>query len=340
MAHGYFENTACAEYQPPDCEESWNQPLIGRDVREDSTSWAQAAGGAISSARDVDTWMRAIFGGQVVPPEQQAEWLQMVSSKTGEPIADVTPEDPQGFALGLVKATGRPVGRVWFYQGTTLGYRTLYVWFEDDDILVTVQQPARHRADRHRLGRRRAGDWLCLRRATKSRGHHAGDAGVLGRLRADQAPPAAGRRASAAPGGEPWPTARGGRRDRASPPARRPPLPAARARRPGATSRSTRPSRGPCAARSRWSPPSRSPRPRSLSRAGRAAVGDPRSGPEPPLVPSPAASRSLGGPHAPRRRPPLAASPAALAPPASAPVAALAARVAPAATPAGPPRRP
>ena len=139
MAHGYFENTACAEYQPPDCAESWNAPLLGRDVREDSTSWAQAAGGAISSARDVSTWMRAVFEGRVVPPKQQAEWLQMVSVKTGEPIAALTPEDPQGFALGLVSGLVEPVGQVWFYQGTTLGYRTLYAWYEADDLLVTVQ---------------------------------------------------------------------------------------------------------------------------------------------------------------------------------------------------------
>jgi D-alanyl-D-alanine carboxypeptidase len=139
MAHGYFEDTACADYQPPDCTESWNLPLVGRDVRGDSSSWAQAAGGAIATARDVDTWMRAVLEGRVVPPEQQAEWQRLVSTRTGEPIADVSPEDPQGFALGLVKADLPPYGKVWFYQGTTLGFRTLYVWFEAEDLLVTVQ---------------------------------------------------------------------------------------------------------------------------------------------------------------------------------------------------------
>jgi D-alanyl-D-alanine carboxypeptidase len=74
-----------------------------------------------------------------VPPAQQAQWLSLVSTKTGEPIADVSPQDPQGFALGLVKADFPPYGGIWFYQGTTLGFRTLYVWFEAEDILVTVQ---------------------------------------------------------------------------------------------------------------------------------------------------------------------------------------------------------
>jgi D-alanyl-D-alanine carboxypeptidase len=60
LSHGYFENKACTDYQP-ECKESWNLPVVGRDVREMSTSWMQSAGGAVSSARDVDRWMRAVF---------------------------------------------------------------------------------------------------------------------------------------------------------------------------------------------------------------------------------------------------------------------------------------
>jgi len=150
LAHGYFENTACAEYQPPDCEVTWNQPLIGRDIRGDSTSWAQAAGGAVSNARDVGRWMRAVFEGRVVPPEQQAAWLELVSTRTGDPIADVSPDDPQGFALGLARAY-TPEGNIWFYQGTTLGYRTLYVWYEADDLMITVQVNSQPDDDKNQL---------------------------------------------------------------------------------------------------------------------------------------------------------------------------------------------
>lgn len=145
LAHGYFENPACTDYQPKDCAVSWNLPLVGRDVRAMSSSWAQAAGGAVSNARDVDRWMRALFAGKVVPPKQQAEWLRMVSTRTGAPLAEVSPEDPRGFSLGLVQSILGPMGAHWFYEGETLGYRTLYVWFAQDDILITVQtnsQPA------------------------------------------------------------------------------------------------------------------------------------------------------------------------------------------------------
>jgi len=139
LAHGYFDNKACADYQPADCKESWNLPIVGGDVRGASLSWAQAAGGAISNTRDVNRWMRAVFSGRVVPARQQIEWLQMVSRKTGQLIAEVSAADPQGFGLGLGRAILGPLGAQWFYEGVTLGYRTLYVWFAKDNLMITVQ---------------------------------------------------------------------------------------------------------------------------------------------------------------------------------------------------------
>jgi D-alanyl-D-alanine carboxypeptidase len=138
LAHGYFESEACSDYRPQ-CKESWNLPTLGRDVREVSTSWMQSAGGAISSPRDVDRWMRAVFGGKVVPPKQQQEWTELVSTKTGESIATVSANNPEGFALGLAKRILGPLGGQWFYEGESLGYRTVYVWIADQDLMITVQ---------------------------------------------------------------------------------------------------------------------------------------------------------------------------------------------------------
>ncbi len=138
LSHGYFENEACAGYQP-ECKESWNLPIIGRDMRDGSVSWMQSAGGAVSSARDVDRWMRAVFGGKVVPPQQQKEWTELVSTKTGEPITTASKDDPGGFALGLGYEILGPLGAQWFYEGESLGYRTVYVWVADQDLMITVQ---------------------------------------------------------------------------------------------------------------------------------------------------------------------------------------------------------
>jgi len=139
LSHGYFENAGCTEYQPANCAQSWNLPIVGRDMRQVSVSWMQSAGGGISNARDVDRWMRAIFGGKVVPAKQQQEWTRLISQKTGEPIAAVSASDPGGFALGLGCKILGPLGAQWFYEGESLGYRTLYVWIASDNLMITVQ---------------------------------------------------------------------------------------------------------------------------------------------------------------------------------------------------------
>jgi D-alanyl-D-alanine carboxypeptidase len=82
--------------------------------------------------------MRAVFGGTVVPPKQQEEWMQLVSTKTGEPIAAVSGDDPRGFSLGLASGILGSLGAQWFYLGETLGYRTLYVWIADENLMITV----------------------------------------------------------------------------------------------------------------------------------------------------------------------------------------------------------
>jgi D-alanyl-D-alanine carboxypeptidase len=150
LAHGYFDNPACNDYQP-NCKTPWNLPMMGRDVRRMSTSWAQAAGGAIANARDVDRWMRAVFAGRVVPPKQQSEWMELVSTKSGKPIADVSTDDPRGFSLGLAKGLVGSIGAQWFYQGETLGYRTLYVWFEKQNLMITLQTNSQPAGDEDKL---------------------------------------------------------------------------------------------------------------------------------------------------------------------------------------------
>lgn len=150
LSHGYFENEACSEYQPK-CKETWNAPIIGRDMRKASTSWMQSAGGAVSNARDVDRWMRAVLGGKVVPAKQQKEWMRLISTKTGEPIQTVSADDPGGFALGLGRKILGDIGAQWFYLGESLGYRTLYVWFDDEDLMITVQTNSQPPEDTDKL---------------------------------------------------------------------------------------------------------------------------------------------------------------------------------------------
>ena len=75
-------------------------------------------------------------------------WFHQSSNKNGlslsrprqaEPIATVSADNPEGFALGLARRILGPLGAQWFYEGESLGYRTIYVWIADQDLMITVQ---------------------------------------------------------------------------------------------------------------------------------------------------------------------------------------------------------
>jgi D-alanyl-D-alanine carboxypeptidase len=39
----------------------------------------------------------------------------------------------------LARKILRPLGAQWFYEGESLGYRTIYVWIADQDLMITLQ---------------------------------------------------------------------------------------------------------------------------------------------------------------------------------------------------------
>src|SRR5262249_20210950 len=56
--HGYFFNT--------DPGNEPFKPLLGKDVRDDSVSWAQGAGAIIATPEDVTHWVRALYQGDIL----------------------------------------------------------------------------------------------------------------------------------------------------------------------------------------------------------------------------------------------------------------------------------
>ena len=137
MASGYFENPTCSDYRP-DCAVGPLAPLAGKDMRTADVSWTGAAGGIVSTPRDLARWIRGIFGGKVVPWAQLAQMKQLVSTKSGKPIARATAQDPGGFGLGLAQVYHPRLGRFWFYEGITLGYRGTFAWFPCDDLVLAT----------------------------------------------------------------------------------------------------------------------------------------------------------------------------------------------------------
>jgi len=128
----------CLMYQPEPCHVSTLGPLIGKDMRTQNLSWAGEAGAIISNPRDLALWIRAVFEKRVFPEKQLEEMTALVSNKTGLPLRDVTADDPGGFGLGLVRFYRKELGGAyWFYEGETLGFRTIFAYWPQYDLLIT-----------------------------------------------------------------------------------------------------------------------------------------------------------------------------------------------------------
>ena len=128
----------CLMYQPEPCAISTLAPLIGKDMRMQNRSWAAEAGAIISNPHDLASWIRALFDKRVIPARQLEEMTTLVSNKTGLPLAEVSADDPVGFGLGLGRFHRQELGGAyWFYEGETLGFRTIFAYWPQHDLLIT-----------------------------------------------------------------------------------------------------------------------------------------------------------------------------------------------------------
>ena len=135
---GIYKNAECLSYQPAPCEHSVLAPLIGKDMRLQNLSWAGAAGAIVSNPRDLAKWVRALFGGRVIPQQQLDEMKKLVSQKTGNAVEHATEKEP-AFGLDIVQAYKADLGGLfWFYEGTTLGYRCIFAYWPQYDLVLTV----------------------------------------------------------------------------------------------------------------------------------------------------------------------------------------------------------
>lgn len=136
---GLYANTDCTLYQPKPCAKTAWAGLVGKDVSHQNLSWAGPAGGMISNTMDLARWARALFTGKVIPQRQLEEMQSVVSTKTGLPIPDVSAADPSGFGLDIGRAY-RPElgGTYWFYQGTTFGFRAIFAYWPQYDLVITA----------------------------------------------------------------------------------------------------------------------------------------------------------------------------------------------------------
>ncbi len=112
---------------------------LGKPVPALALSWAQGAGGLVGSLPDLTTWIKALYGGRLLPPAQQCELQFLVSVNTGKPIRTVAPQDPVGFGLGVAQRIDSGTGRaVWAYRGETFGFQVLHTYVPETGLIITL----------------------------------------------------------------------------------------------------------------------------------------------------------------------------------------------------------
>lgn len=127
LAHGYNYN----QYENP--------ALVGADLYLSNVSWAGAAGAVVSSSEDIIKWVNALFvDKKILDDTQKNKMMTLVSTSTGKPTKQATKQDPQAFGLGIIEMYREPIGRFWFYEGQTLGFRAFYLYKPCNGIIVSM----------------------------------------------------------------------------------------------------------------------------------------------------------------------------------------------------------
>jgi D-alanyl-D-alanine carboxypeptidase len=127
MVHGYFYSD--------DPGNAALAPIYGHDVWDYTLSWTQGAGGIVGSPEAVTKWTRQLYEGAALKSKQRAELMSLVSMQTGKSIAETTAADPKAFGLGVAQMYRPVLGRFWFYEGETLGYRMVHVWLPKQNVI-------------------------------------------------------------------------------------------------------------------------------------------------------------------------------------------------------------
>jgi CubicO group peptidase (beta-lactamase class C family) len=111
--------------------------LVGQDLKFQDPSWAQGAGAAVATPEDVTRWVRLLFQGNVLGEAERRELTQLVSMKSGAPLAEATAADNRGFGLGVGQTIVNNL-RFWFYEGEPMGSRMFYGYSPANNLVIVI----------------------------------------------------------------------------------------------------------------------------------------------------------------------------------------------------------
>lgn len=125
MAHGYVKDDATNKIY---------------DITSDNLSWGGPAGGIIANTQDTFKWVQLLYSGKVFGSNQATalkELESLIATNSGKAIAKTNDQSPEGFGLGVANLYAKKLDtHLWFYEGSTLGYRVAYIFDPSKNIII------------------------------------------------------------------------------------------------------------------------------------------------------------------------------------------------------------
>jgi D-alanyl-D-alanine carboxypeptidase len=102
------------------------------DYTNQNPSYATAAGGAISTADDLATWMRALVSGKLFDADYQKQWLD---SRQAE---DPDQPDGQQYGYGISYQRFGPNASMYYHGGELPGFNSFMGYDKDNDVALVI----------------------------------------------------------------------------------------------------------------------------------------------------------------------------------------------------------
>ena len=137
FSHGYLYGSSSVALvgEPPYSPEVKAAARAGTLVPKDYTgvnhSFAAAAGGVISIATDLATWIKALVGGRVFDPAYQRRWLDSLKPE------DSSKPEGQKYGYGIAQLSWGP-NTIYFHGGETPGYNSKISYDPANDMTLIV----------------------------------------------------------------------------------------------------------------------------------------------------------------------------------------------------------
>jgi D-alanyl-D-alanine carboxypeptidase len=135
-SHGYLYGSSSVALvgtpYPPDIQAAGRAgTLMPNDYTGLNHSVAWAAGGVISTANDLATWIQALVAGRILNAEYQRRWLDSVRPE------DPNKPDGQRYGYGIAQLRWGP-NRLYFHGGETPGYNSFMGYDLTNQVTLVV----------------------------------------------------------------------------------------------------------------------------------------------------------------------------------------------------------